>query len=206
MNKTSEKEKEKEQEQASESWWSIIKKTLSAQVNPCIDYFTSHKLEAIVLLILFCMIIYQITFATSEYSPKFHIQSGGDGEGGAPAPAAEAPKAAEKGFTRKALGKVGSLGAGTVKGIGRGLGKVAASTGRAVSSQFSSGISEPLKAQWDKLAPFRENTGETVKSYIFTLLELAVIMLIFFPCVSLFLVIMASYYMIRPKLKFIKSL
>jgi hypothetical protein len=182
MNNTPEKEED------SESWWSIIKNKLSAQVNPCINYFTSHKLESLILLILFCMIIYQITIATSEYSPNFHIQSGGNPTGFDSDPSPSTPK---KGL----LKKIGSLGVSGVKGLGK-----------AASSQFSSGISEPIKGQLDKLAPFRESTGETVRSYIYKLLEYAVIMLIFFPCASLFLIILASYYMIRPKLKFIKGL
>lgn len=196
------------------SWWQYIINKLTENVNPCMDYCINHKIETIILIILLCMIIYQITFTPYIYTPIHIIQHGGEGE--APAGEGHAPPGGDANKETKTSGK-GSLGGNMAKGlgkgalsvgkgIGKGLGKVAASSARTVGNQISSGISEPLKTQWDKLAPFRENTGESVKSYIYKLLELAVIMLIFFPCVSLFLIILASYYMIKPKLKFIKGL
>ncbi len=172
-----------EESEKQETWWQYIYNKFTEQINPCLNYFYTHKLESFTLLLLTLMIIYQITYEPTHN--MIIIQRGGVEEGGGES---ASPK---KGLLSSAASRIG-------KGV-TGLKNFA-------GNQFSSGISAPINEQLDKLAPFRENPGEKVRTYIYKILEMSVIVLVFFPCISLFIIILASYYMIKPKLKLIKAL
>ena len=207
--------KEKEMQKAEKpptGWW-------SHQIFPCMNYFKDHPSETILFMSLIALIVYQLIAGSPVMSPI--IQIGGEGE----AAAAAAIGSSSSGF----LGKVGSGVTGLVSapfkasaaivgasasGVKGALLGTKDATGKTVykglsghiGDQLASGIGQPISNAWDKTAAFRNSPGEYIKGFIYYLIEIAVIFVVFFPCMSLFLIIMLCYFFIRPYIKYIKKL
>jgi hypothetical protein len=193
-------------------WW-------SHQIFPCMNYFKAHPIETILLMSLVALIVYQLIVGSPVMSPI--IQRGGEGEGAAEAAAEGATGSSSSSF----LGKVGSgvkklitspfkivgASASGVKGALLGTKDEAGETvykglSGHIGDQLASGVGQPISSAWDKTEAFRNSPGEYIKGAIYYILEIAVIFVVFFPCMSLFLIIMVCYFFIRPYIKYIKKL
>jgi hypothetical protein len=160
------------------SWIDHIKQFLGKQIYPCVDYFKTHKIATLILMILVGLIVYELFIIPLQISRN--------------------------------IGKIMNLKGGTINTAAAEAAMSAVSSDKTLKSklsgQLSSGLINPVSNQIDKLAPYYYNTGETFRSFLYTLLEIVVIMLVFFPCMSLVIIIVASWFMIKPKIKFLKSL
>ena len=167
------------------------------------DFIFNNIFEIILFLVLIGLIIYELVFKKSKLfssSSNLKIQYGGNvlssvGKGalGAAGLVGKGAVGAVGGVGKGALGAAGGVGKGVLGSLGSGL----------------SGVASPLAERFSGLAENygnANNVGSTVKDAIFYVLQLAIIILVFLPCLSLLAIIVLCYFFIRPKIKYLKSL
>jgi len=214
----------------------IIDETQNTKQFNLSDFIFNNIFEIILFLVLIGLIIYELVFKKSNLfssSANLKIQYGGNvlssigtGALGAASLAGKGALGAASLAGKGALGAAslagkGALGAaslagkgalGAVGGVGKGaLGAVGGVGKGALGSLGSglSGITSPLTERFSSLAENygnANNVGSTVKDAIFYVLQLAIIILVFLPCLSLLAIIVLCYFFIRPKIKYLKSL
>lgn len=187
-------------------WW-------SHQIFPCMNYFKAHPIETILFMSLIALIVYQLIAGSPVMSPI--IQRGGVGEEAAAEGAMGSSSSSFLGKVVKApfKGAAAIVGA-SASGVKGALLGTKDATGKTVfkglsghiGDQLASGVGQPISNAWDKTAAFRNSPGEYIKGFIYYLIEFAVIFVVFFPCMSLVLIITLCYFFIKPYMKYIKKL
>ena len=183
------KEEIQKAEKPSTGWW-------SHQIFPCMNYFKAHPIETILFMSLIALIVYQLIAGSPVMSPIIQRGSGVASVVTAPFKGAAAiVGASTSGVKGALLGTKDASGKTVFKGLSGHLG-----------DQLASGVGEPISNAWDKTAAFRNSPGEYIKGFIYYLIEFAVIFVVFFPCMSLVLIITLCYFFIKPYMKYIKKL